>query len=356
MTPHSSSSVVTIDSRADSLHKGVGMTQRIRVAAPAPRFGAAFATLIALASLAAGCSRSSTTPSAAAAGRTFASPEAAAQALYDAAKADDSQAVVAIVGPSAKEFLLSGSDAEDKAGFATFTGAYDRMHRFGKLKGGGRVLIIGYKNYPFPFPLKKDSAGQWYFDADAGRAEFLARRIGGNELTTIDVLIAMADAEAEYYNTARDGTQQYAQKFVSAEGKEDGLYWKAAPGEPESPLGPLAARANAEGWAPNAQGPTPFHGYFFHILTQQGANAAGGARSYIVNGKMTGGFAFLAFPAEYRNTGVMSFLIDQDGQVFEKDLGPQTAEVAKSITAFDTDASWTPIQYPSLQGEEPPQT
>jgi hypothetical protein len=328
------------------------MSQRISVFAPAWSIGDALSTLLAVACLAAGCSQSGTTP-APTGHRTFTSPEAAAQALYEAAKADDSQAVLLIVGPNAKDLLLSGDAEQDKAAFASFTAAYDRMHRLGKLQGGGRVLIVGIRNYPFPFPLETDSLGKWYFDTDAGPAEFLARRVGDNELAVMDVLNAMADAQAEYYSAPRDGSQvrQYAQKFISNEGKQDGLYWKAASGEPESPLGPLAARAGVGGYTQGSEEAAPFHGYLFRIVTQQGLNAAGGERNYIVNGEMTEGFAFLAYPVQYRKTGVMTFLINQDGEIFEKDLGPQTAELARSITVYDTDPSWRPVQYPSLDGQ-----
>jgi hypothetical protein len=219
------------------------------------------------------------------------------------------------------------------------------MHRWGKLEGDGRVLIVGNENYPFPFPLRKSPDGQWHFDVEGGRQEFLARHIGDNELTVLDVLTTMAGAQAEYFSVPRDGSklQQYAQKFASSPGRKDGLYWEPVAGEPDSPLGPLAARATREGPTSGAGAPLPFHGYLFRILTAQGPNAEGGARSYIVNGEMTGGFAFLAYPAEYRKTGVMSFLINRDGDLFQRDLGAQTTQIAESLRAFDPD-SWSPVE------------
>jgi hypothetical protein len=265
--------------------------------------------------------------------------------LYRAAKSGDDQAILAIFGDSAKEFLISEDVTQDKAAFQAFTDAYDQMHRWGKLEDGGRVLIVGVKNYPFPFPLLKSSAGKWHFDAEEGREEFLVRRIGANELTVMDVLTAMADAQSQYFGTVPDGSvQQYAQRFTSTPGKKDGLCWPVKEGEADSPLGPLIADATGEGLADSGKAPTPYHGYFFRILTEQGAHAEGGARHYIVNGNMTGGFAFLAYPAEYRKTGVMTFMIGPEGRIFQNDLGPDTTKAAESITSFDTDSSWSPIE------------
>lgn len=276
--------------------------------------------------------------------KTFPSPDAAAESLHDVLKADDVQGVLDLFGPEAEEFLISGDVAKDKAAFDSFKAAYEQMHRWGKLQGDARVLVVGIENYPFPFPLRKNAAGRWYFDAEGGRQEFLARRIGDNELTVIGVLNEMVGAQAEYFSKHRDGSKvrHYARRFASTEGKHDGLYWTPAPGEPESPLGPLAARAAAEGHTRESL--APFHGYFFRILTEQGPHADGGARSYVANGRMTGGFAFLAYPAEYRKTGVMSFLVNQDGAILQKDLGAQTVEVAKSMASFDPDPTWLPAE------------
>ena len=220
------------------------------------------------------------------------------------------------------------------------------MHRWGTLTNG-KVLNIGAENYPFPFPLVKNASGQWYFDSDSAKQEILARRIGDNELSAIDVLNAMADAQADYFAQTHDGgnVHQYAQKIASDEGKHNGLYWKSADDQTESPLGPLAASASAEGYGGNNQpSPQPFHGYFYRILTKQGSHAHGGAKDYVVNGSMTGGFAILAYPAEYRNSGVMTLIINQDGQVFQKDLGEKTADLGKAMNEFEPDNTWTPVE------------
>jgi hypothetical protein len=301
------------------------------------------ATLV-LALATAACTKSA--PESPAGSQTFASPDAAAQAVYDAAKANDTEAVLRIFGPTAKEFLITGDPTQDRQAFKAYTDDYDQMHRWGKLEGGDRVLIVGLENYPFPFPLRKNPGGRWAFDAAGGRQEFLARRIGDNELTVMGVLNALANAQVDYYGSPQDGStlQQYAQRFISSPDKHDGLYWSVAAGESESPLGPLVAWAAKEGLAGSAAAPAPFHGYFFRMLTAQGPHAADGARSYVVDGHQTRGFAFLAYPAEYRRTGVMSFVINRDGQLFQRDLGPQTAELAESLASFDPDPSWSPVQ------------
>src|SRR5271163_567728 len=300
------------------------------------------ATLIAITALSTGCNKSQPVASGP---QTFASPETAGQAVYAAAKAGDSNVVLAIFGPEAKELILSGDPVQDKAGLDLFTGRYDEMNRWGKLANGGMVLDVGAENYPFPFPLLKNSSGRWYFDTASAKEEILARRIGGNELATVDVLNAMADAQVEYFSHSHDGSSvyQFAQKFVSDAGKQNGLYWKAADDEPESPLGPLAAEASADGYGGGTQ-PAPFHGYFYRMITKQGNHAQGGAKNYVVNGNMTGGFAILAYPAEYRNSGVMTLMTNQDGNVYEKDLGAQTADLAKAITEFNPDDTWKPVE------------
>ena len=262
-------------------------------------------------------------------------------------KIGDGTGLAAIFGPEAKELIFSGDPVQDKAALDLFASRYDEMHRWGKLANGGMVLDVGAENYPFPFALLKNSSGQWYFDTTSAKQEILARRIGGNELSTVETLNAIADAQAEYFSQTHGDShvRQYAQKFISDDGKQNGLYWKPADeNQPESPLGPLAAYASAEGYAGNTQGPQPFHGYLYRILTKQGERAHGGAKEYIVNGAMTGGFAILAYPAEYGNSGVMSFLINQDRVVFEKNLGENTTDVAKAIAAFNPDDFWKPVE------------
>lgn len=301
-------------------------------------------TVIALSSV--GCGKAK--PSASMEGvpatpQTFASPDLAGQAVYTASKAGDTQALLTIFGSGAKELLFSGDPVQDKAALDEFASRYDQMHRWGKLTNGGLVLDVGAENYPFPFALKKNDAGQWYFDSGSAKDEILARRIGGNELSTIDVLNAMAAAQADYFSHPHDGAKAhtYAQKFVSAEGKHDGLYWPVAEGESGSPLGALAEFAASEGYSQEAQ---PYHGYYFRMLTSQGPDAHGGAKNYMVNGSMTGGFAILAYPAEYANSGVMSFLVNPDGIVLQKDLGADTAAIAKTITSFNPDGTWEAVQ------------
>ena len=201
-------------------------------------------------------------------------PDAAASAVYDAAKAQDGNALLAIFGPGATDLVSSGDPVQDKAGREHFASSYDQMHRWGKLTSGAMVLNIGADNYPFPFPLRRNSSGQWYFDSTEAKDEILVRRIGGNELATIDSLNAMADAQAEYFSDTHDGSKvhQYAQKFVSDEGEQNGLYWKVAENQPESPLGPLAANASADGYGGSSQQtPQPFHGYFYRMLTNKAA-------------------------------------------------------------------------------------
>jgi hypothetical protein len=301
----------------------------------------AFAAIIAFSG---GCQKSEEAPSGP---KTFASPDTAAGALYDAAKAGDSNALLAIFGPGATELITSGDPVQDITARDKFAASYDQMHRWGKLTNGGLILNVGAENYPFPFPLLKNTSGQWYFDSTDAKDEILVRRIGDNELATIDVLNAIADAQAEYFSQTHDGrnVHQYAQKFVSDQGRQNGLYWTAGENEPESPLGPLAANASTEGYGGSTQqAPQPFHGYFYRILTKQGGHAHGGAKEYIVNGNMIGGFAILAYPAEYRNSGVMTLIINQDGLVFQKDLGEKTADSAKAMNEFNPDDTWSPVE------------
>jgi Protein of unknown function (DUF2950) len=279
--------------------------------------------------------------------KKFVSPPSAAQAVYNAAKAGDTSAILAIFGPDAKEYLVTEDPEQDKTALQQFAGEFERMHRWAPAENGELVLNVGVESYPFPFPLMKTSDGQWAFNSEQGLKEIAARKIGENELTVIDVLNQMADAQVEYYKNTHDGSKvkQYAQRFTSSEGKHNGLYWKVSEGEAESPLGPLAARANAEGYQPGTkEAPQPFHGYFYRILKEQGPHADGGPKSYIVNGNMTGGFAFLAYPAEYRKSGVMTFVIGQDGRVYQKDLGLDTVETARGIKAFDPDESWEIVE------------
>jgi Protein of unknown function (DUF2950) len=273
--------------------------------------------------------------------KTFASADEAGNALLEAGKSGDQNNLLAIFGPNSKELISSGDAVQDKAVVNRFITAYGVMHRWRKMPDGSQVLLVGADNFPFPIPLKKNGAGQWFFDTAAGKDEILARRIGRNELTTISVCDALANAQAAYFSQNK---QQYAVKFISDTGKHDGLYWESAQGQPNSPLGPLVAFATNEGYSAKPDSHVPFHGYFFHMLTKQGSHARGGAKDYMVDGKMVGGFAFVAYPAEYGNSGIMTFMMNQDGVLFQKDLGKSTTEAATAISEFDPDASWTPVQ------------
>lgn len=274
--------------------------------------------------------------------KTFGTPQEAGKALYEGVKADDKSAMLAVLGQSASSIVTSGDEVQDKNNRDIFLRRFEQMNRWAGETNGEQMLFIGADNWPFPFPLNKDNAGHWYFDSKDGVQEILFRRIGKNELTTIKVCETLADAQQEYFDQLHDGdtVHQYAQHFTSEPGKQNGLYWKTAEGEPESPIGPLVAQATVEGYGGKHDSPQPFHGYYYHIVTGQGANVPGKAKSYLVDGKMTGGFAFIAYPAEYRNSGVMTFIVDSSGVVYQKDLGPSTAEVAKRMTTYDPDKTW----------------
>jgi hypothetical protein len=278
--------------------------------------------------------------------RVFATPDDAGSAVLAAGKSDDQTALLAIFGPDSKQLIFSGDPIEDKGVVDRFVAAYGVMHRWRKMADGSQVLLVGADNFPFPIPLKKNSSGQWFFDTAAGKEEILSRRVGRNELAIIEVCGAVASAQKQYFWQLHDGatTKQYAMKFISDPGKQNGLYWKSEEGQPESPLGPLAAFATSEGYTVKPDAHTPFHGYYFRILQGQGDKANGGAKDYVVNGKMVRGFALVAYPAEYGNSGVMTFIIDQDGVVLQKDLGKTTTETATAMTKFDPDAGWSPAE------------
>jgi len=281
----------------------------------------------------------------------FASADDASSALRAAVKSGDQNALLAIFGPNSQEIISSGDAVQDKNVAAAFAAGYDVMHRWRKMPNGGQILLIGADNFAFPIPLEKNAGGQWFFDTAAGKEEILNRRIGRNELAIIEVCGAVADAQAEYFSQLHDGatTNQYAAKFISDPGKQDGLSWKSADGQPEGPLGPLAASASAEGYSAKPDVRSAFHGYFFRMLKGQTDKAPGGAKDYLVDGKMVGGFAFVAYPAEYGNSGVMTFIINQDGVLLQRDLGKTTTEIATAMTAFDpnTDAGWKVVDEDS---------
>ncbi len=277
--------------------------------------------------------------------KTFASAEEAVKALIAAAKSNNDKEMLAIFGPGAKELVFSGDAVADQQRRARFLKAYDEKNRLVQ-QGNDMILVIGNEDWPFPIPVMK-KGDSWVFDIARGREEILNRRIGENELYTIQVCRAIVDAQREYAMKDRDknGLLEYAQKFRSDPGKKNGLYWDSKAGEPQSPLGPITVRARGEGYQGNASGgPSPYHGYYYRILTAQGKDAPGGAYTYLVKGKMTGGFAVVAYPAEYGNSGVMSFIVNHDGKVFQKNLGANTASIAKSIKEYNPDSSWTAVR------------
>jgi Protein of unknown function (DUF2950) len=284
--------------------------------------------------------------------KTFASPEQASTALVTALQNNDTKALLAILGPAGKQIVSSGDETEDAHNRANFAQRYQEMHRLVKEPDGTVTLYIGAKNWPTPIPLVT-KGGRWYFDTQAGKREILFRRVGRNEMSAIRVCQELVAAQKEYYSGQNN---QYARQIFSDEGQHDGLYWQVSAGEPQSPIGPLVAKAVAEGYAKGRPGPpTPYRGYYYHILTSQGKNAPGGAKSYIVDGKMTEGFAFVAYPAEYRSSGVMTFIVSEDGVVYQKDLGKKTEILAKAMKEYNPDSTWKKaVEQPEMAGEQKP--
>jgi hypothetical protein len=273
--------------------------------------------------------------------RSFKTAEEAVDALVSAAKADDRSAVLTVLGRDGADIVSSGDAVADASARNRVIEAYDAKHQLVMEGADKAALIIGREDWPFPIPLvRKD--GTWRFNTAAGREEILYRRIGRNELSAIQACLAYVDAQQEYAERGIAGNGVYAQHIVSRPGKKNGLYWPAQSNADESPLGELAASAAAEGYRVGQQR-APYHGYYYKVLTRQGPNASGGALDYIVRGRMIGGFALLAYPAEYRNSGVMTFLVNHQGNVYEKDLGPNTARIAASMTAFNPDNTWRRI-------------
>jgi hypothetical protein len=277
--------------------------------------------------------------------RSFATPEEAARALVDAARTGDVSGLKALFGSSGEDIVESGDpvqDANDREAFVQLVDKRLRVDRVGEDKA---ILDLGEDDWPFPVPLIRQPGG-WVFDAKLGREEILDRRIGRNELGAIKVLEAYVQAQAEYASADRDGDRvpEYAQKLASEPGRYDGLFWETAEGEPPSPLGPLVADARAEGYhRDDAAKPIPYHGYYFRILKSQGRDAPGGAYSYMINGNMLVGFGLLAFPADYGASGVMSFIVNQSGEIYEKDLGPNTEEIAGRMTEYDPGVGWESV-------------
>jgi hypothetical protein len=272
--------------------------------------------------------------------RTFASADDAGRALLAAMQGQDDQAPLNILGPAGKDVVSSGDRAEDADARIGFVVKYQEMHRFVREPNGAVTLVVGAENWPFPIPLV-NNRGAWYFDTSAGKDEIVFRRIGKNELAAMDACHDLVEAQKQYFARPPAGlSKQFAQKLVSDEGQHNGLYWHGASDESDSPINPLIAYARQNLPADQVGEHVPFNGYMFRVLASQGPHAPGGAKKYIVDGKMTAGFAFVAYPVEYRSSGVMTFVVDASGTIYEKDLGPRTTKLAQSMTAYDPDSTW----------------
>jgi hypothetical protein len=272
--------------------------------------------------------------------RIFASAEDASRALFDAMQTPDEQAPLSILGEAGKDILSSGDPGEDADARVGFVVKYQEMHRFVTEANGAVTLIVGAENWPFPIPLENNH-GSWYFDTPAGKDEIVFRRIGKNELAAMDSLRELVEAQEQYFaHPPADLPKQFAQRLVSDEGHHNGLYWHGASDEFESPINPLIAYARQNLPEDQVGEHVPFNGYMFRILTSQGPHAPGGAKNYIVDGKMSAGFAVVAYPVDYRSSGVMTFIVDDSGTIYEKDRGPDTTKLAQRMTAYDPDSTW----------------
>ena len=281
---------------------------------------------------------------------TFNSPDAAASALVEAMRAGDTDQIRQILGPDSDNLIWSGDPVADQQARQRFVAAYDKKHQIAINNDGSATLMVGDNDWPTPIPIvKSDQSPTWSFNTAAGKDEIINRRIGHNELTVIQVCKAIVDAQQEYAHRDpdNDGIPEYARKFISDPGTKDGLYWETAEGEQPSPLGALVAEAEANGYStqPPAEGePHPFHGYLYRIITAQGPNAPGGAMDYVINGKLIGGFAVVAWPADYGNSGIMTFIVNYSGDVYQSDLGPDTDKIARAMTAYDPGPDWKKAQ------------
>ena len=279
-------------------------------------------------------------------GESFADPEQAAAALVAALRANKLDAVMKVLGPGTEKLLSSGDPYSDAGERKRFLDSFEKKHQIAESKPGRATVLVGDGDWPLPIPIVKGADGSWHFNAEAGAQELVDRRIGRNELAAIQACLAYVDAQKAFHAMAeKAGQPEYAQLLASNPGRHDGLYWPSREGEPASPLAPLVAQAVDEGYPGErtAGKRLPYHGYFFRILTEQGADTPDGARSYIANGHMTGGFAMVAWPALYGASGIMSFIVDQDGTVFQKDLGAKTAVLGVTMKTYDPDLSWTRV-------------
>jgi hypothetical protein len=277
--------------------------------------------------------------------KAFASPESAVAALVKAVKEGKSKELMRILGPGSATLVSSGDNVQDRQRREQFLKAYEEKNRLETGSEGSVKLFIGHDDWPFPFPIVKMKQN-WRFDTQAGKEELFCRRIGANELNAIQVCLAITDAQDEYADlmNVTNGQSEYAQKFESSKGKKDGLYWEASPGDAASPLGPLVAHTRAEGYRDAVGKSVPYHGYLYRILTAQGDNTNGGALSYIIGGKMIGGFAIVAFPAVYGSSGIHTFIVNHEGVVYRKDLGRDTSGIAMAMTTFNPDATWKKVE------------
>jgi hypothetical protein len=275
--------------------------------------------------------------------KTFSKPSEGVQALVAAARSGDHAQLLAVLGSDAKDLIDSGDPVADKKALDHFVKMYEEKHSIVVAAPGYDTLLVGADDWPTPIPLVRDGTS-WYFDSARGAEEIVNRRIGANELGAIAVCDGYYLAQKEYAAKSHDGlpAKLYAQKFASDPGKQNGLYWHVDAGEPESPMGPAVAAAAAEGYG--GSGPQPYHGYIYKRLSSQGPDAPGGARSYIVNGRQSGGFALLAYPAKYGTSGIMTFVVNQDGVIYQKDLGDGTETAVTGITGFNPDASWSAVE------------
>lgn len=286
--------------------------------------------------------------------KTFASPDEAVKAMLEALKVDDVKVLSNILGPGSEDLISSGDPVEDKAERERFINLYQQKNRLEEPSPTKAFLYIGNEDWPFPIPIvKKD--GMWLFDTNEGREELVARRIGRNELSVIQVCLAYVDAQKEYAIKDRDGegVLAYAQKFLSDPGKKNGLFWKAKQGDEQSPLGPLVGAAQEKGYTgkQSEDKPVPYHGYYYRILKAQGKNAKGGAYDYVVKGKMIGGFAMVAYPAQYGSSGIMTFIVNHAGEVYQKDLGGNTENTALKMKLFNPDSTWKKVEEKVAEGK-----
>jgi hypothetical protein len=279
--------------------------------------------------------------------QTYGSPEDAVKALIDAIKSNDIRKMGIVLGPHSRNILSSGDEVADRELLENFIKLYDEKNKIEKVGNSKALLLVGEKDWPMPIPMVKKGQ-RWLFDTKRGKEEVLNRRIGRNELAVIKVCEAYVDAQQEYalMNSDGEGLVKYAQQFASSPGKKDGLYWETKEGEHPSPLGPFAVQAKTEGYEKSSASdqPRPYHGYFYKILKGQGKNAKGGAYDYVVNGSMIGGFALVAYPARYGNSGVMTFVVNQDGVVYQKNLGRDTAKIAQTMKVYDPDKTWKKVE------------